>query len=184
MGGPGLEQQLTDRHGREIILREAEEGDAVPVLAFVRHVDRESTFLSREPGEFAASEIQERQHISMLRGRTGSIMLLALHDGELVGAIDFSGGTRRRNVHAGEFGLSVRRPYWGAGIGGMLLDAMLVWARGTGFIHKVRLRVQDRNVAAIALYRSRGFEEEGRLAREMRVDGEWVDLVMMGLWLP
>jgi RimJ/RimL family protein N-acetyltransferase len=175
---------FTDKAGRAITIREAEEPDALGVIALVRQVDRESTFLSREPGEFATNEVQERQHISMLRGRTGSIMLVALHEGEIIGAIDFNGGTRRRTAHAGEFGLSVRRPYWGCGVGGALLDAMLDWARGTGVLHKVRLRVQDRNEAAIALYRSRGFVEEGRLARELRVDGEWVDLLVMGLWLP
>jgi RimJ/RimL family protein N-acetyltransferase len=175
---------FTDRQGREITIREAEEADAPSLLALIRQVDRESTFLSREPGELGLTEPQERQHISVLRGRTGSIMLLALHAGEVVGSIDFNGGTRRRTAHAGEFGLSVRRPYWGSGIGGALLDEMLAWCRATGFIRKIRLRVQDRNGAAIALYRSRGFEEEGRLAREMRVDGEWVDLVLMGLWLP
>jgi RimJ/RimL family protein N-acetyltransferase len=176
--------RFTDRQGREIEIREAEEADAATVLAMLRLVDRESTFLSREPGELAITELQERQHISQLRGRTGSVMLLAVHGGEVVGTIDFNGGTRRRTAHAGEFGLSVRRPYWGAGIGGALLDAMLAWCRETGFIHKVRLRVQDRNEAAIALYRSRGFVEEGRLARELKVDGAWVDLVVMGLWLP
>ncbi|MNY70111.1 Spermidine N(1)-acetyltransferase [compost metagenome] len=79
--------------------------------------------------------------------------------------------------------MSVRREYWGRGLGAHLLDAMIAWARTNGHTRKIKLRVQANNERAIALYRSRGFVTEGVLKREFRVDGEWVDTLMMALWL-
>lgn len=172
-----------DRQGRELTLREVTETDAAAMLAFTAAVDAESTFLSREPAESPRSVPLERQRITQVLGRPGSLFLVVVDDDLIVAALDFHGGTRKRTSHAGEFGLSVRKPYWNAGLGGRLLDALIEWARQGGLIRKIRLRVQAGNAAAIALYRSRGFTEEGRLARELRVDGAWVDLLVMALWL-
>lgn len=176
-----IEHEFRDRCGRLIEVREALEGDAAALLSHVRLADQESTFLSREPGELQATEAQERQYISRLRGQVNAIMLLAFHEGQLIGSIDFAAGLRRRTAHAGEFGLTIRRAYWGSGIGGHLLDTLLLWARV--HVRKVRLRVQAHNSAAIALYRSRGFEDEGLLKRELRIGEDWVDLLVMARWL-
>jgi GNAT superfamily N-acetyltransferase len=47
------------------------------------------------------------------------------------------------------------------GVGRLLVDAFLDWARGTG-AHEVRLWVTETNVAALALYRSMGFAPTDR----------------------
>lgn len=178
-----LPHAFTDRAGRSLCIREVEEADAAALLGFTAAVDGESTHMSREPSESPGSVPIERQRISQLRGRIGSLGLLALDGAEVVGSLEFAAGTRRRTAHAGEFGLSVRRAYWGAGVGGHLLDTLVDWARAGGLIRKIRLRVQAVNEGAIALYTSRGFVPEGLLRREHRVDGVWVDLVAMALWL-
>lgn len=177
-----IEHEFRDRHGRMITVREVLESDAAALLQHIRLADQESTFLSREPGELQASEAQERQYISRLRGQVNAIMIVAFHAGELIGSIDFVGGQRRRTHHTGEFGLTVRRAYWGSGIGGHLLDTLLAWAPAQQ-VRKIKLRVQAHNGAAIALYQKRGFEEEGRLKRELKVGDDWVDLLVMARWL-
>lgn len=183
MRAPALPHVFADKAGRAIAIREAEEADAEALIAFTGAIDRESTFLSREPHESPGSVPHERQRLSLLRGRTNALGLVALDAGEIVGALDFHAGTRKRTVHVGEFGLSVRRAYWGAGVGGHLLDTLIDWARAGGTVRKIRLRVQAGNAGAIALYHRRGFEEEGRLRRELRVNGEWVDVLVMARWL-
>ena len=174
---------FADRAGRPVWVRCAREDDAEAIIAYVQAVDTESTFLSREPGEFTMSVASERLFLRQMADRDNALYLLALDEGAIVGMIDFHGGTRQRIRHAGEFGMSVRKSHWGRGIGTHLLDAMLAWARETEVVHKVKLRVHAGNERAIALYRSRGFETEGVLRREMRIDGEWIDLLCLALWL-
>jgi RimJ/RimL family protein N-acetyltransferase len=79
--------------------------------------------------------------------------------------------------------MSVRREYWGLGIGSLMLDTLIEWARGAGFVKKIDLRVRTDNPRAIRLYQSRGFVIEGILRREMFLREEYFDLYWMGLQL-
>jgi ribosomal protein S18 acetylase RimI-like enzyme len=68
----------------------------------------------------------------------------------------------------------------GRGLGAALLDAALDWAGGAG-AHKAFLEVWPHNEAGVALYRSRGFVEEGRKLRHYRRNnGECWDAILMG----
>jgi RimJ/RimL family protein N-acetyltransferase len=178
-----MRHTFIDKLGTDLEIRLAHEDDAPALIAFIKQVDTESPFLSREPGEFNVPVPTERLFIKQTNSRKNSLFLVALLDGEIIGSIDFHGGNRQRELHTGEFGMSVLREHWGRGLGTHLLDTMLAWARGNGLTHKVKLRVQTTNERAIALYRSRGFIEEGLLRREFRVHGQWVDTLMMALWL-
>jgi ribosomal protein S18 acetylase RimI-like enzyme len=65
------------------------------------------------------------------------------------------------------------------GLGSALLDAGLEWAAGAA-AHNAALLVSH-NEAGLALYRSRGFVEEGRLVRHYRrTDGQLWGAVIMG----
>lgn len=178
-----IAQVFTDRTGAPVTLRLAVEDDAEALIAFIKQVDAETTFLSREPGEFTVPVPQERMLIRQTNGRKNSIYMVAEIDGEIAATLDFHGGTRERTMHAGEFGMSVKRAYWGRGLGSRMLDTLIAWARRTGTIRRIKLRVQSGNERAIALYRSRGFVEEGVLKSEFRVRGVWVDVLMMALWI-
>jgi RimJ/RimL family protein N-acetyltransferase len=172
-----------DKLGVAITVRPGVEDDAEALIAFTKQVDTESLFLSREPGEFNVPVATERLFIRQTNAMRNSLLLVAVHEGAIVGSIDFHGGNRQRIQHAGEFGMSVLAAYQGRGLGAHLLDTMIAWARGNGATRKIKLRVQTTNAGAIALYRSRGFVDEGLLKREFRVRGEWVDTLLMALWL-
>jgi ribosomal protein S18 acetylase RimI-like enzyme len=80
-------------------------------------------------------------------------------------------------------GMAVLEGHRGAGLGGLLLDAAVEWARGHG-AHKVTLQVWPHNARARRLYQSAGFHEEGVLRRHYRRrSGELWDAVVMGLVL-
>ena len=76
--------------------------------------------------------------------------------------------------------MSVRRDHWGRGIGGALLDALLAWSSSHGLIGRVNLRVRTDNEVAVALYRSRGFEIEGTVRDQIRIEGRSFDFHVMG----
>lgn len=161
-------------------IREAEPDDAPALIEYVERVAGESDFLTFGPGEFEMTENEERDLLRKYQGSDRDLYLIAVMDGDVVGALHFRAGRRPRTRHAGEFGMSVRRDCWGCGIGGGLLDVLLSWAAGGGLIGRVNLKVRTDNDAALALYRSRGFEVEGTIRDQFRLAGQSFDLHVMG----
>ncbi|MGD2047290.1 MAG: GNAT family N-acetyltransferase [Gemmatimonadota bacterium] len=166
--------------GQTCEIREAEPDDAAALIQYVERASGESDFLLFGPGEFEMTEDRERAFLLKFRESERAVYLVAVIGGEFVGALTFQAGARPRTHHAGEFGMSVRRDWWGHGIGGGLLDALLAWSANGGLIGRVNLRVRTDNDAAIALYRSRGFEIEGTIRDQFRLEGKSFDFHVMG----
>ncbi|HEY3341065.1 MAG TPA: GNAT family protein, partial [Anaerolineae bacterium] len=55
----------------------------------------------------------------------------------------------------------------------------LEWARTNSLIEKVTLAVFSTNTRAISVYEKMGFLVEGRCPRDMKINGEYVDSVLM-----
>lgn len=168
---------------RLLVIREATEHDAHALLDYVAAIGGESDFLSFGPGEFELSEAEEESVLRRYHDSHNQIYLLGLVDGAIVAALSFAAGRRPRLRHTGEFGLSVRKAYWGLGIGSLLVDALLDWARSTGIVTKINLRVRTDNRRAMALYEQKGFVIEGTIRREILLDGTYYDHHWMGLEL-
>jgi RimJ/RimL family protein N-acetyltransferase len=84
-----------------------------------------------------------------------------------------------------DLGMLVATDRRGQGVGRALMTAAIDWARAQPDIHKISLQVWPHNEAAVGLYRSAGFEQEGYLSRHYRrKDGEIWDAVIMGLQVP
>jgi RimJ/RimL family protein N-acetyltransferase len=175
----GSEHRLKD--GRVLVIREVRVEDAPAVLDHVHVVSAESAFLTFGADEFEFTEAEERAFIADSHKADNRLFILGAIDGSVVALLSFGGGRRRRIRHAGEFGLSVRRACWGLGIGALMLDALIAWARGTKIVTKINLRVRTDNHRAIALYERKGFVSEGTISREMLIDGEYFDNHVMGL---
>jgi RimJ/RimL family protein N-acetyltransferase len=178
-----LPQRHQLRGGRELLIREAAPEDAPAVLEYIHAISGESDFLSFGPGEFELGEAEEEEAIRKFRNTENHLYLLGLVGDSIVSTLSFSAGHRPRLRHSGGFGMSVRKPYWGLGIGSCMLDTLLAWARATQTITKIDLRVRVDNQRAIRLYESRGFVREGTLRKEIYLDGQYYDLYFMGLEL-
>ncbi|HEY9054271.1 MAG TPA: GNAT family N-acetyltransferase, partial [Rectinemataceae bacterium] len=157
--------------------------DAPELIAFVEAVAGESDNLTFGPGEFGLSLAQEEEYLKNLSGSENQIYLVGLVEGEIVASITFVGGKRTRTRHTGEFGISVRKAFWDLGVGGAMIEALLDWARAAGFIQKISLRVRTDNERAIALYKKKGFEIEGILRGEFKIDGRLYDLYAMSRFI-
>lgn len=104
-------------------------------------------------------------------------------DGHFAGAGRlFPGPGHSFFTHVVELGMFVLKSYRHQGVGKQLLGWMLNWATVAGF-EKVTLSVFATNKPAINLYTHFGFVEEGCLQRHLRVEGQYVDLLLMGVFL-
>jgi RimJ/RimL family protein N-acetyltransferase len=171
------------KDGRVLHIREGDPDDARTLLAYVQAICGESDFLTFGPGEFELGEAEEAEVLRKYRAADNQLYLLGFIDGTLVTALTFVAGRRPRTRHSGELGMSVRKRYWGLGIGSSMLDTLLAWARETQFVKKVNLRVRTDNQRAILLYEGKGFVREGTLRKEICLDGAYYDLYWMGLVL-
>lgn len=69
----------------------------------------------------------------------------------------------------------------GKGYGSEAVQLILAYAFNTLNLHKISLTVYEKNGAALRCYLKNGFRPEGRIRDHMRVQGEYSDLIPMGI---
>ncbi|MXQ53119.1 GNAT family N-acetyltransferase [Shimazuella alba] len=73
------------------------------------------------------------------------------------------------------------KEYWGKGYGSEGLKLLLDYAFYEMNLHRVSLKVFSFNDRAIRLYTKIGFQEEGNSRQSLFRNGEWHDIIHMGL---
>lgn len=178
-------QQTHELKSGEILhVKEAVSADAARVITHVESTCGESDYLSFGPGEFGVSEEEELKVLQDYLESEGKVYLIGLIGEEIVASLSFAAGKRKRLQHYGEFGMCVRKKYWGLGIGSILVDELLEWAETRKTIQKVNLSVRTDNLRAINLYLKKGFEIEGKILGMLRIGEVSYDIYCMGRRLP
>jgi ribosomal protein S18 acetylase RimI-like enzyme len=81
-------------------------------------------------------------------------------------------------AHVGQVGTFLLPEWRGRGVGRRLWNATVVFARETGY-RKLAIQVRASNIVAQTFYRGLGFQECGRLTRQVMIDGSEDDEVLM-----
>lgn len=150
------------------------------MLAYIRPVAAETEFFILQPDEFPQTDEQERKWVQDHLDHPGQIVLLAEADRTIIGNVSFENGPHRRIAHRGSLGVAVVKEWRGRGVGRMLLETLLDWARANPLIEKVCLDVFATNQTAIRLYKSLGFVEEGLQSKDIKLGPErYVDTLAM-----
>jgi RimJ/RimL family protein N-acetyltransferase len=81
-----------------------------------------------------------------------------------------------------ELGIGIGdKAYWGQGYGRDAVQVLLDYGFRLRNLHRIWLTVNGNNPRAMGAYRACGFIEEGRLRRHVWSNGEYIDLVYMGV---
>ena len=88
-----------------------------------------------------------------------------------------------RRSHTGQIGMFVHDDHQNQGVGGVLLEASLKFAREWLDLKRIELTVYTDNARAIHLYQKHGFVTEGTLSCYARREGVYVDAYTMA-WFP
>ncbi len=166
-----------------IIYREAEPSDAGKFLEYCKRVGAETDNLTFGAEGIPFSISQEADFIRKFAGNPDSVMLVAFDEGELIGtgAVSVISG-KPRFSHRREIAISVRKDYWGKGIGSGLMNLLIDFCKKSG-AEAVELEVRSDNEAAIALYKKFGFEKIGQNEKFFKINGEFFSADYMNLYL-
>ena len=173
------------RDGRQVVVRSAGEEDAAALLEERRITSGETEFMVRYPDEITATAGEEAGRLRALAADGQEFLLLAVAGGAVVASAGVNRvGERDKLRHRGMFGVSVRRDWWGGGLGGFLTRECIRLAGEAGF-EQLELDVFRENRRARQLYISCGFREWGCLPRAFRLrSGEYADGIHMLRELP
>ena len=85
---------------------------------------------------------------------------------------------RRAYDFVADFSIYVERGWRGKGVGSLLLSRLIELARDLGY-HKLVLSAFPWNEGGMALYREFGFRTVGVYKEQGKLDGRWVDTIIM-----
>ncbi|MBR6090361.1 MAG: GNAT family N-acetyltransferase [Anaerolineaceae bacterium] len=167
-------ETLTLQDGREIIIRSAEPEDAAGMLHYMKIMLGETPFLLRTPEEFNYTPEEEAQILAGRKNDPRSLMLVAETGGRIIASADVcSHGSKSRVRHRAELGISVRKDYWHQGIGSVLMERLVSFAKKTDF-EQIELTVESKNQRALRLYLKNGFMVYGTRPHGMKYpDGSY-----------
>jgi RimJ/RimL family protein N-acetyltransferase len=127
----------------------------------------------------AAFENEAAQPLSFFAERlTAGVTFGGFQDQELLGSVGFRVQAGAKREHKGMlWGMYVRQAARGTGLARGLIEALLDHARGR--VELIQLTVVADNPIARRLYASFGFEPYGLEERALKVDGRYLDDVLM-----
>jgi ribosomal protein S18 acetylase RimI-like enzyme len=151
-----------------IRVRQAAIEDADECLELYRRVLEEGRWFITDPDEFAGTLAWQCRAIQDFQRRDNGAFFVACRGREIVGVLTLQGGHLRRMAHAAKLEVFVDSSARGLGVGRRLLQTAIDWAEAHPDLRKVGLAVFEDNARALSLYRSFGFEIEGRREGEYR----------------
>jgi phosphinothricin acetyltransferase len=154
--------------------RPAEARDAAAIAAIYNQgiEDRVATF-ETEPRTPEGVE-------GLLSARAGRYPAVVVEEGDRVLGFAWTSEYRLRQAYAGvaEVSIYVAREARGHGVGRLALRALIAEAESRGF-WKLVSRIFPENVASRRMCAALGFREVGMYRRHGRLDGRWMDCVIV-----
>jgi L-amino acid N-acyltransferase YncA len=163
----------------EISVRKASEGDAEAVAHLLNGIVKEKEFsalnrlftIEDEFEFFKSLGEREAVFVASVEGRVVGFLSLEIYHKAL-------GSTE----HVASVGTFVGKDFREKGVGSALLENAIAFARENGY-EKVVAEIRKKNVLGIGLYRKYGFEEVGVFNNQVKIDGEYDDIIVTEMFL-
>jgi RimJ/RimL family protein N-acetyltransferase len=173
--------------GKLVNLRAPEMSDLERNTRWINDREVTRTLAMRYPMSLAAEEVWMRDRVSRPLAYDHVFFAIDTKDGVHIGNTNFfsiSPEDRRA-----ELGLMIgEKSYWGQGYGTDAIRTLVQFGFQEMNLNRIHLTTYSFNHAAQAVYRKCGFVEEGRHRRQRYAEGEYHDVLVMGLlrdeWQP
>ena len=165
----------------ELLIREAEPGDAAELVTFLNRVSLETDFTSLDGDGILLTSEEMEIFLDKQASSDNQITLLAFLNDKIAGLVNITADQRKRVRHIGDLFIVIGKKYWNNGLGNLLLEEVIEWVQASGILRRLQLTVQTRNQAAVHLYQKHGFIIEGRQERGAYIEeGNFIDVYLMG----
>ncbi|WP_254863209.1 GNAT family N-acetyltransferase [Halovivax gelatinilyticus] len=171
------EEYRTDEFSFHI--RPARQEDLAGIVGAIRQVAEERTYIVAES---VADEIDHQNALLRHNEIESRMFFVATVDDEVVGWVHLHAPELDKLTHTAELTVGVIEEYRSHGIGSHLLSRGLEWAGSKGY-EKVYNSAPSTNEVAISFLEEHGWETEAVREGHYKIDGEYVDEVMMAVSL-
>jgi RimJ/RimL family protein N-acetyltransferase len=158
-------------------IRRATPGDAAALVELGRAVSSEPEAWLITEGDWR-NVGEERRYLRAVRRSPHAAVFVAENDDGIVARLSLARDSHPASPHVADLGLMVAADHRRRGIGRLLMEQAVEWARESR-IEKLELHVFPHNEPAIRLYEQFGFEREGLRCGHFRRGGRLVDAVLM-----
>lgn len=165
---------------KKYLIREARKEDAEKVLLYTKVVGGQTKNLTFGSEGVDLTIDQEENLLESIHNSDKSIFLIVCLEDEIIGVGNISQKNKKRMDHKAALGISIRKEYWGQGIGRDLLAKLIEFSRESG-LEIIELTVRSDNDRAINLYKKFNFKKTGTIPLDMKIDGEYFDMDYMFL---
>ncbi len=170
-----LKRLLNIPNGNQILIRQATRNDLDGIVNVFESVMAEEIYLLGE--HFYAID-----YINTKISGENDLILIAEDNGKIIGVLTLIREPFLKNRHVAVLGIAIIDGYRHEGIGSAMMDESIRWAESAG-IEKITLEVFSTNINAIEMYKKFGFEIEGIRKRQFKIQGQYVDDVLMAKFL-
>lgn len=171
--------QHTLKSGMDIIIRIPTMSEAQQLVDLKRSYIENTTTLPLTLDEYPDDPETESLKIQEYENSHNSILLVAEHNGNLIGNIDITGSKRSKIAHTGMLGMGIQEAWRNQGLGKILINNAIKWCKENSPIKIIWLEVYASNDLGYHLYLKTGFEVDGKVTGFFKERGLEIDKIMM-----
>lgn len=150
------EKRITLKNHKTAILRSPKIEDAEELLNNIIASSGETEFLTNYPEEYTMGVEGETAWIRSHLESPDSLVICCEMEGKIVASCDLRFNSKIKTSHRAALGITVRRAYWGLGIGSAMFETMIAAAKERG-VEIMELEFLEGNNRAKHLYEKFGF---------------------------
>lgn len=163
-----------------VIIRQAKLEDSSVLAEAEREIAAQPGFLVSKPFEIEEDRFQSTIK-KVLQNNQGQYFIAEI-EGKIVAHAFLEPLPLVAISHIASLTIVVHLGWQEKGIGKLLLQRLIDWAKQSENIEKIVLQVRSTNIRAISLYKKMGFIEEGLLKNNIKIkEGHYIDDLIMGL---
>ena len=171
---PGAEEEH-ESGDLSFVIRQAREEDLTGLVGAIRAALGSGEYVRAE----SVADIVDNEGVLLRHNDIESrIFFVATINDEVVGWVHLKHRDLEKLSHTAEITLGVLEQYQGKGIGSHLLERGLEWGASKG-LERIHNSIPASNERAVAFLESRGFEVEAVRENHYKLNGTYIDEVMM-----
>ncbi len=167
------------KSGSQIKIRAPHIEEAQELLDLKRAYIKNTSSLPLTLNEYPIDIKKETNLIEEYYKSENSILLVAELNNVLIGNIDLTGSKRSKTFHTGMIGMGIDENWRNQGLGKILIESVIEWAKNNSRIEIIWLDVYTSNELGYNLYKKTGFKKCGIIKGFFKQDRQYIDKIQM-----